>query len=81
MYAGRPYPQTSTRQLFLTALKLLRAKRFPVLDIVTHRLSIDDAQKGYELASMHPEEALAVLFYPSGQQPEGAARALFSSLD
>eukprot|EP00308_Calcidiscus_leptoporus_P000213 CAMPEP_0119380824 /NCGR_PEP_ID=MMETSP1334-20130426/57945_1 /TAXON_ID=127549 /ORGANISM="Calcidiscus leptoporus, Strain RCC1130" /LENGTH=894 /DNA_ID=CAMNT_0007400763 /DNA_START=118 /DNA_END=2802 /DNA_ORIENTATION=+ len=73
--------QNAAKQLFPTALKLIRAKRFPILDIVTHRLSIDDAQKAYDLASMHPDESLAIVFYPSGQQPEGAARALFSSLD
>jgi len=73
--------QAAARQLFPTALKLVRAKRFPIIDIVTHRLSIDDAQKGYELATLHPDDPLAVVFYPSGHQPEGTARALFSSLD
>mmetsp|Transcript_40842 Transcript_40842/g.128236 ORF Transcript_40842/g.128236 Transcript_40842/m.128236 type:complete len:218 (+) Transcript_40842:513-1166(+) len=69
------------RRLFPTALKLLRAKRFPVRDMVTHRYSIDEAQVAYEVAADEAGDACAVFLYPSGQAREGAARALYSSLD
>mmetsp|Transcript_11313 Transcript_11313/g.18921 ORF Transcript_11313/g.18921 Transcript_11313/m.18921 type:complete len:917 (+) Transcript_11313:11-2761(+) len=73
--------QDALRHLFGTALKLVRAKRFPLIDLVTHRLSIDDAQQAYDVAADHSDECVMVVLYPSGQQPEGAARALFTSLD
>ena len=93
------------RRLFPTALKLLRAKRFPVRDMVTHRYSIDEAQVAYEVAADEAGDSCAVFLYPSGQARErgssrlisgeslgssplhpcqareGAARALYSSLD
>uniref|UniRef100_A0A6V2NVM4 Alcohol dehydrogenase-like C-terminal domain-containing protein n=2 Tax=Emiliania huxleyi TaxID=2903 RepID=A0A6V2NVM4_EMIHU len=73
--------RAAARRLFPTALKLLRAKRFPVREVVTHRYSIDEAQEAYEAAADEAGDASAVFLYPSGQAREGAARALYSSLD
>jgi threonine dehydrogenase-like Zn-dependent dehydrogenase len=60
-FVGRKVSIEKTRDLLELAHRWVAEGRYPIQELITHHVPLEDVEEGLKLVHVHPEEAIKVV--------------------